>query len=122
MMPGMKMNDRQMKQAMKKMGIKQTAIPDVVEVVIRTKTSETVIKAADVICIEMPGGKSYQVTGPETVRAIGEGESVAETPTFSDEDIELVMSQAGCERDAAVKALSESNGEPAEAIIKLISG
>ena len=45
-----------------------------------------------------------------------------ETPTFSDEDIELVMSQAGCERDAAVKALSESNGEPAEAIIKLISG
>ncbi|MBE6521386.1 MAG: Nascent polypeptide-associated complex protein [Thermoplasmata archaeon] len=122
MMPGMKMNDRQMKQAMKKMGIKQTAIPDVVEVVIRTKTSETVIKAADVICIEMPGGKSYQVTGPETVRAIGEGESVAETPTFSDEDIELVMSQTGCERDAAVKALSESNGEPAEAIIKLISG
>ena len=70
----------------------------------------------------MPGGKSYQVTGPETVRTLGEGEPVAEAPTFSDDDIELVMSQAGCERDAAIKALTESNGEPAEAIIKLISG
>ncbi len=121
MMPGMKMNDRQMKQAMKKMGIKQTAIPDVVEVIIRTKTSETVIKKADVICIEMPGGKSYQVTGQETVRAIG-SEGAVETATFSDEDIELVMGQAGCERDKAIEALKESNGEPAEAIVRLISG
>ena len=40
---GMRMNDRQMKQAMKKMGIKQYSIDDVTEVVIRTKDKEIVI-------------------------------------------------------------------------------
>ncbi|MBR6038344.1 MAG: Nascent polypeptide-associated complex protein, partial [Candidatus Methanomethylophilaceae archaeon] len=52
-MPGMRMNDRQMKQAMKKMGIKQSTLSDAVEVVIRTRTSEIIIKDPEVVCVEM---------------------------------------------------------------------
>ena len=89
------MNDRQMKQAMKKMGIKQSSIEDVTEVIIRTKSNEIVLVNADVVCVEMGGGKSYQISGTEIVRELGaDGES---TPvvTFPQEDIELVMSQTG---------------------------
>ena len=68
---GMRMNDRQMKQAMKKMGIKQTSINDVTEVIIRTKTNEIVIRGADVVCVEMGGSKSYQISGVETIRELG---------------------------------------------------
>ena len=122
MVPGMRMNDRQMKQAMKKMGIKQSTLSDAVEVVIRTKTSEIIIKDPEVVCVEMGGGKSYQIAGNEIVRSIGEGEVVETEPVFDDGDIEIVMSQAGCDRDKAIQALKEAGGAPAEAIMKLIAG
>ena len=57
-MAGMRMNDRQMKQAMKKMGIKQNTIDGVTEVIIRTKDKEIVITDAEVVCVEMGGSKS----------------------------------------------------------------
>ncbi|MDO5861642.1 MAG: nascent polypeptide-associated complex protein [Thermoplasmata archaeon] len=118
-MGGMRVNDRQMKQAMKKMGIKQTSIDGVTEVVIRTKEKEIVIRNADVICVEMPGSKSYQVSGTEEERAVG-ADGVAK-PTFPEEDVSLVMSQANCDRDKAIAALEATDGQPAEAIIKIIS-
>ena len=121
-MPGMRMNDRQMKQAMKKMGIKQSTLSDAVEVVIRTRTSEIIIKDPEVVCVEMGGGKSYQTAGNEIVRSVGEGEVVETEPVFDDGDIEIVMSQAGCDRDKAIAALKEAGGAPAEAIMKLIAG
>ncbi len=115
----MKVNDRQMKQAMKKMGLKQTNINDVVEVVIRTKEKEIVIRNADVVCVEMAGSKSYQVSGNEEERALGAaGEVVV---TFPEEDVELVMSQAGCDREKAIAALEAAEGQPAEAIIAIMS-
>ncbi len=114
------MNDRQMKQAMKKMGITQTAVEDVAEVIIRTKDKEIVLRNPEVICIEMPGSKSYQISGPETVMNIGE--SGEPEPIFSEDDINLVMSQAGCDRAKALEALKAADGQPAEAILKIISG
>jgi nascent polypeptide-associated complex subunit alpha len=39
-----------------------------------------------------------------------------------EEDIELVMSQTGCGRDAAIKALEENSGQPAEAILQIMTG
>lgn len=118
-MSGMRMNDRQMKQAMKKMGIKQYAIDGVTEVIIRTKEKEIVITNADVTCMEMGGSKNYQVVGPEFERPLG----ADSTPvvTFPEGDIELVMSQAGCDREKAIEALEAADGQPAEAIIKIVS-
>lgn len=121
-MSGMRLNDRQMKQAMKKMGMKQTAINDVTEVIIRTKTNEIVITNADVVCVEMAGSKNYQISGNESVRALGEAPADAEpVVSFPEEDVELVMSQTGCDRDKAIEALKAADGQPAEAIINIIS-
>lgn len=116
---GMKVNDRQMKQAMKKMGIKQTTVDGVTEVVIRTKDKEIVIRNAEVVCVEMSGTRSYQVSGDETELAIG-SDGTARV-AFPEEDVNLVMSQAGCDREKAIAALEATDGQPAEAIIKVIS-
>ncbi len=115
----MKMNDRQMKQAMKKMGIKQTSVDGVIEVVIRTNDREIILKNAEVVCVEMPGSKNYQIAGDEQVRMLGE--DGVEIKTYPEEDIELVMSQAGCDREKAIAALEATDGQPAEAIISIIS-
>ena len=119
-MSGMRMNDRQMKQAMKKMGIKQYPIEDVTEVVIRTKDKEIVLTKADVVCMEMGGSKNYQISGPEFERPLGSDTS-APAVTFPESDIELVMSQTGCDREKALEALEAADGQPAEAIVRIMS-
>jgi len=122
-MGGMKINPRQMQKAMKQMGIKQTSLDDVTEVIIRTKTNEIVLKGADVVCVEMGGSKSYQITGPETVRPLGSDsvEDSAPAVNFAASDVDLVMSQTGCDREKAVEALTATDGQPAEAILKIMT-
>ncbi len=120
-MPGMRMNDRQMKQAMKKMGIKQSSIDNVTEVIIRTNEKEIVIRGAEVICVEMGGSKSYQVSGIEEERMLGSAPEGEAQVSFPQEDVELVMSQTGCDAQKAVEALAAVDGQPAEAIIKIMS-
>ena len=124
-MGGMKINPRQMQKAIKQMGIKQTEVPDVVEVIIRTKNNEIVMKGAEVICVEMGGTKNYQVTGPETVRPISADGSATQSQepevTFASSDVDLVMSQTGCDREKAIAALTATNGQPAEAILKIMT-
>lgn len=118
-MGGMRVNDRQMKQAMKKMGIKQSVLDDVKEVVIKTGDKEIVIKRAEVIRIEMAGNVSFQVSGSTEERAVGaSGEAVV---TFPEEDVNLVMAQTGCDREKAISALEKASGQPAEAIISIMS-
>jgi nascent polypeptide-associated complex subunit alpha len=121
-MGGMKINPRQMHKAMKQMGIKQNEIEDVVEVIIRTKTNEIVIKGAEVVAVEMGGQKSYQISGTESIRALtSDGEAPAPAVTFEASDIELVMSQTGCDREKAIEALTATDGQPAEAILKIMT-
>jgi len=108
---------------MRSMGIQQTQIADVTEVIIRTKTQDILITNPEVLCIEMKGSKSYQVTGTEQVLPAGSvGVETAVEASFPAEDIELVMSQTKCDRDKAVKALTACDGQPAEAIVKIMSG
>jgi len=45
-----------------------------------------------------------------------------ENTSIPNEDIELVASQAGVSQEKAKAALEECDGEPAEAIIKLMGG
>ena len=109
-----------MKQAMKKMGISQSDVPNVSEVIIRTRDSEIVITNAQVVCIDMNGTKSYQIAGVEITRPLTSvpGESVLQIP---EDDIQLVMSQTGCTREKAMEALEAVEGQLAEAIIKIVS-
>jgi len=66
--------------------------------------------------IRMPGGKSLlQVMGrPRRVEAEAE-----QAPAFTEEDVRLVAEQAGVSLEEARKALEETGGDIAEAIIRL---
>ena len=120
MMPGGRMNPRQMKQAMRKMGIKNEEMRDVTEVIIRTSREEIVIRNPSVNIMEVQGSKTYQISGDAENRPLGSASEV--TSSMPEEDIELVMSQTNCDRETAIEALEEMDGQPAEAIIKIMTG
>ncbi|NQU98150.1 nascent polypeptide-associated complex protein [Candidatus Woesearchaeota archaeon] len=110
MLPGI--NPRQMKQVMRKMGVQQQDL-DVKEVVFKMKSKDLVISNPKVSKIDMMGQETYQVVGDVSER---EQDS---TPEISGEDIQTVMDQANCSKEKAAKALEESKGDLAEAIMSL---
>ena len=113
MFPGGRgMNPRQIQAQMKRMGINMEELSDVEEVLIRLKTKDIVIKNPSVTYINAQGQKSYQVAGDVS--------EVEKTPAIPKEDIMLVAGQAGVSEQEALRALEECNGEPAEAIVKLL--
>ncbi|MCU0852806.1 MAG: nascent polypeptide-associated complex protein [Thermoplasmata archaeon] len=120
MMPGGRMNPKQMKAMMKRMGIDQQDVPDVEEVIIKTRTKEIVIKDAAVTAVTVQGQKTYQIVGTPQERA-RKKEEMQEEGGIPAEDIKLVMDQTGCSAAEAKKALEEADGSPAEAILKVMS-
>ena len=120
--PGGRMNPRQMKAAMRRMGIETEEIPDVEEVVIRTPTKEYVFKSAEVSAMTVQGQKTWQIVGePIVMSRKTAGAPPPEKVLISEEDVDLVAERAGVSKAVARKALEEANGEPAEAIIRLMS-
>ena len=117
MMPGMgRMNPRMMKKLQKQLQNSTEEI-DATEVIIRTKEKELYFSNPSVSAMNMMGQQSYQIVGDPQERSLGEQGTV-----IPQEDIELVASQAGVSEADAKTALEECNGEPAEAIIKLMGG
>jgi len=122
MVPGGRMNPKQMKQMMKRLGIEQEEIAGVEEVVIRTATKEYVFSRAQVTMMTVQGQKTVQVVGEPLIRdRPGSKAAVAAPLVIPDEDVQLVAEKAGVTQAEARKALEEANGEPAEAIIRLMS-
>jgi|LSQX01.1.fsa_nt_gb nascent polypeptide-associated complex subunit alpha len=111
MMPGV--NPKQMKAAMKKMGMKMDEIEDVTKVVVYTPNGNYVFENAQVVGITMQGQTSYQLTGDVHFE-----EAEVEIP---ETDVELVASQTSVSPEAAREALVECKGDIAEAILKLTS-
>ncbi|MFO8016373.1 MAG: nascent polypeptide-associated complex protein [Candidatus Woesearchaeota archaeon] len=105
-------NPRMMKQAMKKMGMKQEEI-EATEVIIKTPENEIVITEPQVSKVNMMGQDTYQVVGQANVREKGSEDSLSE------EDVKTVAEQAGSSTEDAEKALKDSSGDIAEAIMKL---
>ena len=128
MMPGMgRVNPRQMKQAMRKMGISTEELTDVQEIIILTKTKEYVFKEAEVTIMTVQGQKTFQVVGEPEVRprsaTTAKPGAVAPAETgLPEEDITLVMEQTGATREMAIAALKATDGQPAEAILKIMAG
>ena len=123
------MNPKQMKAAMRRMGIQQDEIEGVEEAIIRTKDKEIVFRRPDVMSITAQGQVTYQIVGKPEERprggAVEGGEAVAPAPApaakYSEEDVELVMGQTGASEEDVRAALDECEGEVAEAIMRLIS-
>ena len=110
----MKMDNRNARRMMDRMGINMKEIHDVQEVVIRTPDKEMHITNATVSEVTAQGQRVFQV--------MGEVEEVeVEKKTFNEEDILLVQQQTGVIRERATAALEESDGEVARAILKLSS-
>jgi len=108
MIPGMGgMNPKQMQKIMQQMGIKSEEVK-AKRVVIEGEEGNIVISEPQVIAIEMQGQKSFQVTG-----------KIEEKKGPSEEDVRLVAGQTGASAEKARKALEESGGDIAEAILKL---
>ena len=110
MFPGM--NPRQMKMAMKKMGIKQEEI-EASQVIIRLADREIVLENPSIQKVNMMGQWSYQISGDEHVRSIDNSVEI------TDEDIEMVASQANVSKEEAKKAIEEADGDIASAIMAL---
>ena len=110
MFPGM--NPRQMQAAMKKMGIQQVEIP-ATEVIIRTLDKEIYVLNPSVLKVNMMGQETLQISGQL------KEQRRSSTPNISEEDLKTVMEQAKVNREQAQKTLKETDGDLAEAIIKL---
>lgn len=99
---------KQMSAMMKKMGIKTDEI----------EASEVVIKGPKTIVIRNPRVTMMDVQGQKTFQIMGEI-TESESPTFTEEDAELVASQTGKSKEEAKDALKKTGGDIAEAIVLL---
>ena len=110
MMPG-RMNPRQLNQMMKKLGINVKDIENVEKVIIQTDSKEYIFDNAEVTVMEAQGQKTYQIIGEPKIKN-------REEDTMK-EDVKLVMEQTGKTEKEVRQALQETNGDIAEAIVKL---
>ena len=106
------MNPREIQKAMKRLGIKQEEI-DASVVIIRTSDKDLIIKNPQVSKVNMMGQESLQIIGKIT--EVERNEKIE----ISDDDMAAVIEQTNCTKEEALEALHESNGNLAEAILKL---
>ncbi len=105
--------NRDMRRMLDKMGLNMQEMTNIEEVVIRTDSKEIFLIKPQVI--EMKGKEStiFQIIAGDIE------EKEREVPTFSEEDIILVMQQASSSREKAVLALTDTKGNIAQAILNL---
>ena len=114
-----KMNPRNAKRMMQRMGMNMGEMPDVEEVIFRTSDKEIVVENAQVAVIDMGGQKIFQVTGEVSERAL-EGQTAK--VIIPEEDAQLVADQTGKSLEDAKRALETSDGDLAKAILLLQTG
>lgn len=119
-------NSRRARRMMKQMGMNMNELSDIKRVILQGDDKEIVIEGPSVTSINVQGTKMYQVAGGrETERKIQASGVVEEAPVeekplvLPEEDILLVAQQANVSMDKARAALENSDGDLAQAIIKL---
>lgn len=136
MMPGGRMNPRQLQLMMKRLGMTNEPIEGVEEVIIRLHDKEHHLVKPEVAILTVQGVRTYQIVGEATIRPRTAGGSEAPDLTLPpgghaaappapagppEEDVTLVMEQSGADREQALEALRETDGAPAEAIMRVLS-
>ena len=107
---------REAARMMQKMGMDMKEIANVRQVVIKTPDKQIVIDGPNVTTITMQGQTMFQVAGG-TVKE--EARREEEALPISEDDVKLVAEQAGVSFEEARKALIESGGDLAQAILAL---
>ena len=111
-------NPRDLRRAMKRMGIKLEELNAVKVLIELDDGSRLVVTNPQVSVMRMKGQ-------PPMIYVVGDivkEEPVEEEPEISEEDVALVAEQAGVSIEEARRALQEAGGDIAEAILKLQEG
>ncbi len=109
MFPGLgKMNPKQMQGMMKQLGIKSEELNTKKVIFELENGSKLLIENPNVTVMNAQGQKIYSVVG-----------NAIEEKGSNEEDIKMVAEQTGKTNEEAKKALEESKGDIAEAILKL---
>ncbi len=119
-----RMNPREQKRLMQRMGMNMDSVPEVQQVIIRTPTKDIVIDEPEVAILQVQGQKMYQVIGgqvSEQAPSARGAPGAAAAPAFSDEDVQLVADQTGKSLERAKEALQDCGGDLAKAILLLQS-
>lgn len=116
MLPG-RINPRQLRSLMRQLGIEIEELKNVKEVLITFENGEKLcFPNPSVTVIKSQEGEMFQVVGKyEIIREKSSEE-------FTEEDIKIVMEKANVSRDKAIEALKKAGGNPAEAIMLILSG
>ena len=121
-----RMDSRRARRMMKQMGMNMDELGDIKRVILQGDNKEIVIEGPQVTSINVQGTKMYQVAGGrETERKIQAAGAVEAAPVeeeplvLPEEDILLVAQQANVSIEKARVALENSDGDLAQAIIKL---
>jgi nascent polypeptide-associated complex subunit alpha len=101
---------------MQRMGMNMNEVADVEQVIIKTSSKEIMIEEPGVAILEMQGQKIFQVTGGKITE-----KAIEHKATVPEEDVRLVADQTGKSPEDARKALEESGGDLAKAILLLQS-
>lgn len=111
------LSPRELKRTLKKLGINVEELSNVTAVVLETKDSEIIIEEPQVVVFTSQGQKIYQIVGKsERVVAKKEFTEVSQVK-FSEEDVEFVASHGGVDREVAIQALKEADGDIAKALM-----
>lgn len=102
---------------MQRMGLSMGQMPDVQEVVFRTGTKEIIVENPEVAVLELRGQKIFQVTGERIIEKM-----VEKRVAIPEEDVRLVADQTGKSMEEAKRALEETEGDLAKAILLLQTG
>jgi nascent polypeptide-associated complex subunit alpha len=100
---------------MGRMGMSVDEVSNVDQVIIKTSQSEIIIDRPEVTLTRIQGQDIYQVIGGEVV----EEKLTSKKPDILEEDVRLVAQQANVDLETAKKALRESQGDLAKAILLL---
>jgi len=114
-----RMNPRETRRMMQRMGMNMDAVPDVEQVIIKTSSKEIIIEQPEVAILEMQGQKIFQVIGGKIAEKAPQ--RAAPKLAVSEEDVKLVADQTGKSVEEARKALEECDGDLAKAILLLQS-
>ncbi len=116
-----RVNPREARRMMQRMGMSMDGLEDVQEVIIRTPSKDIVIAQPEVSILNMQGQRMYQVIGGTVTERAPEPSSAATKPAVSEEDARLVADQTGKSLEEAKQALTECDGDLAKAILLLQS-
>jgi len=109
-----RINPREAKRMMQRMGMSMGAMPDVQQVIFKTSSKEIIVENPEVAVMEMHGQKIFQVTGERIVE-----KTVEKEVKIPEEDVQLVATQAKVSLEQARAALKQTKGDLAQAILLL---